>query len=559
VISSAASAAKLRLVKDVDALERARQRYAGKAWREAHEALTQADAKQPLALEDLWRWVWAASLCGQNQASFAALERIYQEHAEAADPTPAARAAFWLGFRLTRVADTSRASAWLGRAEKLACHSGRDCVEQGYLQIARVRKHYYAGELAQAFAAAANAVSIAERFADPDLKFWAINLKGRVKLREGELAQGLALLDEAMLVVTTGELSPVITALAYCSAIDSCQDVYALERVREWTESMRGWCEAQPQLKSFTGECLVKRAESMELAGNWQEALVEAERAAERYEEWLGRNAAGQALYRQGEIHRLRGDFDLAEERYREASQCGWDPQPGLALLRLAQGRAEPAVQALRRAVLAVHDPIPRAKLLPALIEALLAISSTEEARAASRELDDVASKFGTAMMGALATRVRGAVELAEGDAAAASVSLREAFGVLRQLGAPYWAARARVQLACACQALGDEDGARFEIDAARSVFEQLGAKSELAAIAALESRAAALPDAHGLSPRELEVLRLVASGKTNKLIAVALCLSEKTVDRHVSNILGKLNVPSRAAATAFAYENRLI
>jgi DNA-binding CsgD family transcriptional regulator len=546
-------------VTDVDALQRARAHYAGKAWREAHDAWCQADAQAPLELDDLWRWVWASSLCGQDQASFAVLERIYQAHAEAADPRPAARAAFWLGFRATRVAETSRASAWLGRAEKLACHSGKDCVEQGYLQIACIRKHYYAGELSQAFEAATKAVTIAERFADRDLKFWAVNLQGRIKLREGQLAQGLALLDEAMLVVSTGELSPAITALAYCSAIDSCQDVYALERVREWTESMRGWCEAQPQLKSFTGECLVKRAECMELSGDWQRALAEAERAAERYEEWLGPNAAGQALYRQGEIHRLRGDFEPAEERYREASQCGWDPQPGLALLRLAQGRTEPALQALRRAVLAARDPIARAKLLPALIEALLASANTDEARAASRELDDIAGKFGTAVMGALAARVRGAVELAEDDAAAASVSLRGAFAVLQQLGAPYWAARTRALLACACQALGDEDGAHFEIEAARSAFEQLGAKSELAAIAALEARATAPADAHGLSPRELEVLRLVASGKTNKLIAVALCLSEKTVDRHVSNILGKLNVPSRAAATAFAYANGLI
>lgn len=544
---------------DVDALQRAREHYAGKAWRQAHDAWCQADTQAPLELDDLWRWVWASSLCGEDQASFGILERIYQAHAESADPQPAARAAFWLGFRSTRMAETSRASAWLGRAEKLAYHSGRDCVEQGYLQIARIRKHYYAGELSQAFEAATNAVTIAERFADRDLKFWAVNLQGRIKLRAGQLAEGLALLDEAMLVVSTGELSPIITALAYCSAIDSCQDVYALERVREWTESMRGWCAAQPQLKSFTGECLVKRAECMELSGDWQEALLEAERAAERYEEWLGRNAAGQALYRQGEIHRLRGDFELAEERYREASQCGWDPQPGLALLRLAQGRTEPALQALRRAVLAARDPIPRAKLLPALIEALLASANTEEARAASRELDDIAGTFGTAVMGALAARVRGAVELAEGDAAAASVSLRGAFAVLQQLGAPYLAARTRALLACACQVLGDEDGARFEIEAARSAFEQLGAKGELAAIAALEARAAAAPDAHGLSPRELEVLRLVASGKTNKLIAVELCLSEKTVDRHVSNIFGKLNVPSRAAATAFAYANGLI
>jgi DNA-binding CsgD family transcriptional regulator len=540
-------------------LARAREHYAAKAWREAHEALRQVDEQAPLGLDDLWRLVWAAGLCGQEPSSFAALERIYQQHAESADARPAARAAFWLGFRLTRLGESSRAGGWLARAERALERWGQECVEHGYLQIPRIRRHFYQGELAEAFAAAARALELAERFGDSDLRAYALNLQGRIRLRQGELAHGLRLLDEAMLAVTTGELSPIITALAYCAAIDSCQGVYAVERVREWTESLRGWCDAQPQLTSFTGECLVKRAEIMELAGNWQAALSEAQRAAERYIEWLGPNAAGEALYRQGEVHRLRGDHELAEERYRDAGQCGWDPQPGLALLRIAQGRAEPAVQALRRALLTAHDPIMRARLLPAMIEASLASSKLEDARAASRELDAIAAKFGTPVMAALAGRVRGAVELAEGDAASASVTLREAFAVLQQLGAPYWAALVRMQLACAYQVLGDEEGALFEIDAARSCFEQLGAKTELAAIDALKAGAQAGPAAHGLSPRELEVLRLVASGKTNKLIAVELCLSEKTVDRHVSNILCKLNVPSRAAATAFAYENRLI
>jgi DNA-binding CsgD family transcriptional regulator len=540
-------------------LARAREHYAAKAWREARDALCRVDAEQPLALDDLWRLVWSAGLSGQEPKSFAALERIYQQHAESADARPAARAAFWLGFRLARLGETSRAGGWLARAERALERWGQPCVEHGYLEIPRIRQHFYQGELSEAFAAAARAVELAERFGDSDLHAYALNLQGRIRLRQGELTQGLRLLDEAMLAVTAGELSPIITALAYCAAIDSCQGVYAVERVREWTESLRGWCEAQPQLTSFTGECLVKRAEIMELAGNWQEALREAERAAERYVEWLGPQAAGEALYRQGEVHRLRGDHDLAEGCYRDAGQCGWDPQPGLALLRLAQGRAEPAMQALRRAVLAAHDPITRARLLPALIEASLASSKLEEARAVSRELDAIAAKFGTPVMAALAGRARGAVELAEGDAASASVTLREAFAVFQQLGAPYLAARARALLACAYQALEDEDGARFEIEAARSAFEQLGAKSELAAIDALKARAAAPPGAHGLSPRELEVLRLVAAGKTNKLIAAELCLSEKTVDRHVSNILGKLNVPSRAAATAFAYEHGLI
>jgi ATP/maltotriose-dependent transcriptional regulator MalT len=538
-------------------LDRARRHYAAKEWRQAHDALCQVGAE--LELDDLWRVVWASSLCGREDASLAALERIYQAHAEAPDPRPAARAAFWLGFHMARLGETSRAGGWLSRAERCLERYGEDCVERGYLLIPRIRKLHQAGEYALALEVATQAVDWAERFDDADLRAWCVNLQGRFKLQQGELTRGLELLDDAMLTVTGGELSPVITALAYCAAIDSCQGVYALERVREWTESMRGWCEAQPQLSSFTGECLVKRAEIMELAGKWHEALSEAQHAEERYLTWLGPQAAGEALYRQGEIQRLRGDFEQAEELYRRANEVGWDAQPGLSLLRLAQGRTDAALQSLKRAVLAARHALARAKLLPAYIEALLAASKVSEARDASRELDEIAARFGTPVMAALAGRVRGRVELAEGDAATASVSLREAFAVLQQLGAPYLAAQVRVQLACAYQVLGDEDGAQLEIGAARKCFEQLGAKSEVAAIDALTARAADPADAHGLSPRELEVLRLVAAGKTNKQIGSELCLAEKTVDRHVSNILAKLNVPSRAGATAFAYENQLI
>jgi DNA-binding NarL/FixJ family response regulator len=297
----------------------------------------------------------------------------------------------------------------------------------------------------------------------------------------------------------------------------------------------------------------------LEVGGKWPEALAEAQHAAKLYLESLGAAAAGEAFYRQAEIHRLRGELGDAEARYVDASSSGRDPQPGLSLLRLAQGRIDAALQALRRALSGASLAAARAKLLPALVEAALAAGIPREARSAADELAQLAELFGTDMLQALALRARGAVELAEGDARAAAASLREAFALLQQLNAPYHAAQARLLLACAYQALGDAEGALLEAQAARSCFAQLGAVSDLRALDALLARPAPAPGACGLSPRELEVLRLVASGKTNKLIAQELCLSEKTVDRHVSNILTKLDVPSRAAATAHAYENKLI
>jgi DNA-binding CsgD family transcriptional regulator len=328
--------------------------------------------------------------------------------------------------------------------------------------------------------------------------------------------------------------------------------------MREWTESLRGWCDAQPQLGLFGASCLVSRAEIMEFAGEWLGALEEARRAGKALLESLGPRAAGEATYREAEILRLRGELSAAEARFRDASESGRDPQPGLALLRRAQGRADAGVQALRRAAAASVQPLVRVRLLPALVELLLASGAVEEARTAASELGQIAAKFDTPALRALAAQARGAVELQGGDATAAFRSLSEAFALLQELGAPYLTAQARVLLAHACQALGDEDTAQLEIAAARAAFVTLGALTDVQAIDAVTARAAG-PRAFGLSARELEVLRLVASGKTNRLIASELCLSEKTVDRHVSNIFHKLDVPSRAAATAFAYENKLL
>jgi DNA-binding CsgD family transcriptional regulator len=366
-------------------------------------------------------------------------------------------------------------------------------------------------------------------------------------------------LDEAMVAATAGELSPIVTGLVYCSVIAYCQELYELRRAQEWTDALTRWCEQQPDMVAHTGRCLMHRAEIMELQGAWRDALEEARQAVERLAQGaLNQVAAGHALYRQGEIHRLRGKLAAAEEAYREASRCGCEPQPGLALLRLAEGNDDAAAAAIRRVVGETTEQLKRAGLLPAYVEIMLALGDVEEAHSACRELEEISARYGSTVLGAMSAQARGAVALAQGDARAALVALRRAWQVWQELEAPHEVARVRVLLGLACRALGDDDTATLELEAARGVFAQLGAAPDLVRVDSLIRRAPPI-DAHRLTPRELQVLRLVAAGKTNRAIAADLVLSERTVDRHVSNIFTKLGMSSRAAATAYAYEHRLV
>jgi ATP/maltotriose-dependent transcriptional regulator MalT len=389
------------------------------------------------------------------------------------------------------------------------------------------QRHLSAREFASAQECAVRARLIGERFAEHDLVAFALNLQGRALLADGQIEKGLALLDEAMVAVTSGELSPVVTGIVYCSSIASCHRIFALDRVREWTAALSGWCDAHPQLGMFTGFCLVHRAEVLEMSGAWPQAVEEAQRAIQRCVRHIEREAAGPAHYQAAEIHRLRGEFALAEAGYREASRSGFEPQPGLALLRLAEGSMVAAVNASRRMIAATRDPFQRTRFLPAHVDIMLAAGDFEEARAASAELQETAAKFGTEVLAAIAARASASIHLAAGNAHAVTDPARRAFGIWQRLGAPYLAARLRVLLAQACIALGDLEGAQLELACARESFERLQAHPDMAA---LESVAAAL-DARGrnaasagerrLTERELQVLRLVASGKTNKAIAV--------------------------------------
>jgi len=496
-------------------------------------------------------------MLGRDDEYVATLERAHQTYLDEGEPARAVRCAFWLSLTLTLRGEAGRAAGWLGRGQRLLDREDRDCVERGYLLMPLVAQHEIAGDAAAAHEVATAAAEIAERFGDADLLAIAMHSQGNALAAQGQVGEGLALLDEMMVAVVSGELSPIVTGLMYCSVIDGCQQVYALRRAQEWTAALTRWCEEQPDMVAFTGRCLVHRAEIMQHHGAWGDALREARRAGGRADPPM-RRVAGMAFYRQAELYRLQGEFARAEAYYRDASRCGTEPQPGLALLRLAQGNADSAAAAIRRIAAETTERLARVRLLPAYVEIMLAVGDAESARNACGELERLASGLQSGMLDALVAHARGAVDLDAGDARAALVSLRRAGEAWQELQAPYEAARVRVLVGLACSALGDRDSAALELEAARDVFSELSAAPDVARIDALSGGAAAA-GTHGLTPRELQVLRLVAAGQTNKAIAAALVLSERTVDRHVSNIFSKLGTSSRSAATAYAYRHELV
>jgi DNA-binding CsgD family transcriptional regulator len=545
----------------VDAIEelgRGRESYAGRAWMNAYKSLSHADQAAPLGAEDLELLATSAYMLGRDDEYVSCLERAHHAYLGSGEAMRAARCAFWVGMNLALRGEMGRATGWLGRAQRLVEREGRDCVERGYLLLPLMFEHEATGDYEGAAATAADAAGIGERFGDADLFALAVHSQGILLVKQGRVVEGLGLLDEAMVAVTAGELSPIVSGFVYCGVIMGCQEAYELRRAQEWTAALTRWCEEQPDMVSFTGTCLVHRAEIMQLHGAWPDALEEARRAGQRLAQVRNQSGAAQAFYRQGEVHRLQGRFTAAEEAYREASRSGWEPQPGLALLRLAQGNGDAAAAAIRRAVGETTEPLKRARLLPAYVEIMLAVGDAQEAHSACGELEEISARYDRSMLGAMVAYAEGAVDLAEGDARAALLALRRAWQVWRDLEVPYEAARVRVLVGLACSVLGDDDTAALELEAARGVFAQLGAVPDLARVDSLTRRVRSI-DAHGLTPRELQVLRLVAAGATNRVIAAELVLSERTVDRHVSNIFTKLGVSSRTAATAYAYDHQLI
>jgi DNA-binding CsgD family transcriptional regulator len=537
----------------VESLERAREANSRRSWLEAHELFSRADEAEPLQASDLELLSLVTLMLGRDDEAVAFLQRAHHRYLEQGETLRAVRAATWIGINLAMRGAVGPATGWLGRAQRLLEQVPGESAEQGYLLIPLVFQHEASGDFEGAAAVAGEAAILGQRFGDPDL--FAIGLQGQgyMLIKAGSVQEGLALLDEAMVTVTTGDLSPFVTGIVYCGVILACQEVFEVGRAREWTLALSDWAERQSDLVAFTGRCRIHRAEILQLGGSWADALEEACRACERLVETGNLSAAGVAYYRHGELLRLRGEFAAAEEAYRQASRFGWEPQPGLAQLRLAQGKCDAALAAIRRASAEIDEPLKRAALLPAHVEIALAADELEEARTAAGELEELARRYETPMLDAMLAHARGAVALAEGDERAALSTLREAQRIWLELDAPYEVARTRALVARVCAALGDSEAATLELESAREIFSELGAGPDLRNLAPISA------ETYGLSHRELEVLRLVAAGKTNRQIAAELVISEHTVARHVQNIYAKLGLSSRAAATAFAFERELV
>jgi DNA-binding NarL/FixJ family response regulator len=540
----------------VEPIEDARAAGIRGSWADAYATFSAVDAEAPLGLDDLDRFAAAAYLTGRDEEAFELWTRGHQACVERGDAAQAARFGLRLAFTLGFKGDLARATGWVERTRRLLDEDGIDCVEVGHLARASAMSRLFeAGDLAGAHALFVESGRIGGTFGDRELITLARIGEGRMLVYLGDLTAGLALLDEAMVSVEADELSPITTGDAYCTVIDACHELFDLARCRAWTQSFSSWCDAQQDLVLYRGHCLLHRAELMTIGGDWTAAADEAGRATDRLADPVNHLTIGGAHVVEGDLHRLRGRFADAEASYRTANDHGADPQPGLALLRLAQGRVETAAASIRRVLDETEGPIFRARMLPPYVEIMLAEGDVAAARTAADELATVATELGSPMLQAQAGHAAGAVRLAEDDAKAALPALRRAQRGWVDLDVPYEGARTRLLIASACAAVGDDDGAELELEAARTVLERLGATVD---VARLEPDAD-LPAPDGLTPREVEVLCVLAQGKTNRVIADELFISEKTVASHVSHIFTKLDVNSRAAATAYAYDRELV
>lgn len=537
-------------------LGRARELFDNGAWAAAYDACRAADARAPLGAEDLEGLAVAAYLTGHDREACDAWSRAHQRHLRDGQTEPAVRCVMWLGIVHLLLGQTAQARGWLARARTIAPEPDAGSLERAYLDQAAGLEELFGGAPDSAARLLDAAARTARQHGDTDIAALARLGCGQALVMGGRVADGVAMLDEAMVSVAAGEVAPVATGLIYCAVIETCQELGDLRRAQEWTEALGDWCDSNAELVPYRGQCLVHRAELMTLHGSWNDAIEQARQASRRLSEPV-HPALGAAYYQEAELHRLRGETGAADGAYRSAMHAGHSAQPGLALLRLAQRRPAVARAAIERALTEPHFPAGRARLLSARLDVQLAESDTDGARASADALVSLADELGSPpMLDAMASAASAAVLLADAEPRVALRAARRAWTTWRAIDAPYEMARTRVLVALACRGLGDEETAVMELAAARATFASLGAEPDVRRVDSSLGRPEA---ANALTAREIEVLAQVATGSTNRTIAGKLQISEKTVARHVSNIFAKLDLSSRSAATAYAYEHELL
>lgn len=545
------------------AIDRAREAFSRKRWRQAYELMSSADRESALAPADLERLAAAAWLVGEDARATALWVRAHHHLVDQGDVERAARLGCWLSLQMLLAGEVAQATGWLSRCRRLLKGHQEVCVGQGYADVVTGLLEMGKGDPGSAGACFERAVALAERFMDHDLLALGLLGRGQSLILAGSRSEGVARLDEAMVAVAAEEVSPILAGIVYCAVILTCQRIFDLERAREWTRQLDAWCNSQPDLAPYRGQCLVHRSEILQLQGDWTQALSEVRKAldhlAERSEAVVAR-----AFYQQGELHRLRGEFTLAGEMYREAGRLGCEPQPGLSLLLLAEGRFDAAAASIRE-IAAPHAsgraPTAewgRARMLGPCVEILVAAGDIDGARAAADELTRIAADSEAPVLQSSAAAASGTVLAAEGRMKAALALLRESWSMWQQLEVPYETARVRMLLGRVCRELGDDEMAEMHFDAAAATFKGLGAKPDLDRLDRLMAREGAETPA-SLTNRERQVLCLVATGRTNREIAAELGISAHTVARHLGNIFDKLGVSSRTAASAFAHRHGLV
>lgn len=537
------------------ALERARDAAYRGSWAEAFALFGQLDLAD-LGPRDLEALADAAWWTCRLDESIAVRQQAYARYLAAGEQRRAAYAAWLLSLDYGIRGEPSAASGWLRRAQRhVTAHP--DCVERGFValtesDIARTR-----GELALARSRAQVAVELGERCGSLDLHAMGIQALGRVLIACGEAHEGEALLDEAMTLVIGHRLSPLFTGFVYCNVLATCMERADFGRASEWTDAAMAWCESVSALTPYHGVCRMHRVEVTALRGDWEQAESEALRTTEEMQ-GLEQHVVAEALYEIGEIHLKRGDLTAAENWFVRAHKLGRDPQPGLAAVRLAQGRLDAAAAGLRLSLASTAEPaVQRARLLATQVDVAIAAKDLRTAQEAVEGLERVASRTATALLEATASAARASFHLAEGKVEETLVQARRAWSLWESLKSPYHAAKTRMIIGLASERGGDTERAQTEFEAAQAAFERLGARLDARAAAEHARGAKELPQ--GLSQRELEVLRLVSTGKTNREIAASMGISEHTVSRHLENMFRKLAVSSRAEATAYAFQHGLV